>query len=127
MSGLFSAVSGAVSGILTTMAHTLKRAEVATLLGKSTRTIRRWEGDKLSIVVGPDGEALFDEKEVTRLLAEQSGDIAPLETKELKQRVEALEKKNRLLETKVRGLDTDLQLAKQSLSNRIDLIKRTLQ
>jgi len=87
------------------MAHKLKRAEVARLLQKSTRTIRRWEGNKLSVVRGEDGEALFDEEEVERLIAENKGDTLPLEIKDLQKRVEELERHNRKLQAKVSALE----------------------
>jgi uncharacterized protein YlxW (UPF0749 family) len=87
------------------MAHNLKRAEVARMLGKSTRTIRRWEGSKLSVVMGEDGEARYDEKEVERLIAESEGNTLPLETKDLQKRVEELERSVRKLQTRVSALE----------------------
>lgn len=75
------------------------------MLGKSTRTIRRWEGSKLSIVVGEDGETLYDEKEVERLIAETNGDTLPLETKDLQERVKELERITKQLSTKIKALE----------------------
>lgn len=89
------------------------------MLGKSTRTIRRWEGSKLSIVVGEDGETLYDEKEVERLIAETNGDTLPLETKDLQERVRELERITKQLSTKIKALERLNALEHATLEQKI--------